>query len=206
MNNPLNCEAVIVKPLGILGLSFQDEKSMSHGIQPFWQRANIGMFSISMSGFKDAPLPKTATRDNPEQPGGVFTLGDVEKSLFTGDINYIPLSSDINWQIPIDGLKLDGALVDNSKSDSVLIDSGTSLIGIPASLVRQIYQKIPGAVAGKGTYKGKQTDSHFMASARINWLTNFLTSEIIRILPLPLRQQSEIEHDFRWSGIRDLTR
>ncbi|KAA1087526.1 hypothetical protein PGT21_033127 [Puccinia graminis f. sp. tritici] len=138
---------------GILGLSFNDD-SANNGIYPFWQKAKIDMFSISMSGFKDAPLSKTDSPDKPEQPGGVFTLGGVEKSLYTGDINYVRLSSTTHWQIPIDGLKFNGALIDNSQSDSVMIDSGTSLIGIPAPLVHAIYQNIPGATAGKGAYKG----------------------------------------------------
>ncbi|OAV99370.1 hypothetical protein PTTG_04560 [Puccinia triticina 1-1 BBBD Race 1] len=138
---------------GILGLSFNDD-SAETGIHPFWQKANIDTFSISMSGFKDAPLAKTDTPDKPEQPGGVFTLGGVEKSLYTGDINYVPLSSKTHWQIPIDGLKFNGAPVDNSQSDTVMIDSGTSLIGIPSHLVRAIYQNVPGAIAGKGAYKG----------------------------------------------------
>ncbi|KAH9452652.1 hypothetical protein Pst134EA_015483 [Puccinia striiformis f. sp. tritici] len=139
---------------GILGLSFEDDKSDANGIHPFWQKAKIDRFSISMSGFKDAPLSKKDAADKPEQPGGVLTLGGVEKSLYTGDINYIPLSSSSHWQIPIDGLKFNGASVDNSQSDKVLIDSGTSLIGIPAPLVHAIYKQVPDAIAGKGSYKG----------------------------------------------------
>ncbi|PLW07514.1 hypothetical protein PCANC_23522 [Puccinia coronata f. sp. avenae] len=150
---------------GILGLSFTDEKAHSHGIQPFWQKANIDLFSISMSGFKDAPFLRSAAADKPEQPGGVFTLGDAEKSLYTGSINFVPLSSRTSWQIPIDGLKLNGAVVDDSQSDNVLIDSGTSLIGIPSHLVRAVYQKVPGAIAGKGSYKGYY---HFPCDANPN--------------------------------------
>lgn len=139
---------------GVLGLSFNAGSSISNGAYPFWQSAKIGMFAISMSGFKGDPLPSADTTSQPEQPGGVLTLGGVEKSLYTGDINFIPLSSDAYWQIPIDALKLNGVVIENSQSDRVMIDSGTSLIGLPSQLVKAIYKQVPGAVAASGAYKG----------------------------------------------------
>jgi len=65
-----------------------------------------------------------------ELPGGQFTLGGVNSSLFTGQINYIRLSQVGWWTIPMDSVVLDGqeiTLPVNAKD--AIISTGSSLVG-----------------------------------------------------------------------------
>ncbi|CAH7669682.1 aspartic peptidase domain-containing protein [Phakopsora pachyrhizi] len=140
---------------GILGMSFPTDSNVTKGPYPFWINAGIKNFSIAMAGFKGNTDADTGR--NVEQSGGVFTLGGVENTLFKGDINYCPLTSSTSWQIASSGLKINGEIIPNSQSDRVMVDSGTSLIGLPGRLVAAIYSKIPGAAAAKGDYAGYYT-------------------------------------------------
>ncbi|KAI8461300.1 pepsin A [Phakopsora pachyrhizi] len=140
---------------GILGMSFPADSNLTRESHPFWKNAGIKNFSIAMAGFngnQDAD-----TKRNAAQSGGVFTLGGVENTLFKGDINYSPLTSSSSWQIATGGLKINGEIIPNSKSNKVIIDSGTSLIGLPGQLVAAVYSRIPGAAAAKGEYAGYYT-------------------------------------------------
>lgn len=82
---------------GILGLAFQAIAATKS--TPFWQAlANGGQLTApEMSFFL------TRFRDDPnageEEPGGTFTLGGTNSSLFTGDIEFLdmPVSSPSFW-------------------------------------------------------------------------------------------------------------
>ncbi|MBW0497754.1 hypothetical protein O181_037469 [Austropuccinia psidii MF-1] len=139
---------------GVLGLSFYEGAPQGKSAYPFWQSANISIFSISMSGFVgDVPALDEASR-NSEQPGGVFTLGDVDHTLYDGDINYVSLSSSSHWQVVVDGLNVNGKPIANSQGHQAIIDSGTSLIGVPSQVAKALYQQIAGAEPSRGAYKG----------------------------------------------------
>ena len=65
-----------------------------------------------------------------ELPGGQLTLGGVNSTLFTGEINYIPLSAVSWWTIPMDSVLLNGleiTLPVNAKN--AIIDTGSTLVG-----------------------------------------------------------------------------
>ncbi|KAI8461301.1 aspartic peptidase domain-containing protein [Phakopsora pachyrhizi] len=134
---------------GILGMSFQKGSPELDSPMPFWQTAEVNLFSISMTNFQG----NKENKKNSEEPGGFMTLGEIDKSLFVGEINYRPLTSDKHWQIEIDGLNFNGKKILNSHSPKVMIDSGTSLIGLPSNLVDEIYSEIPGSVPGNGDYQ-----------------------------------------------------
>lgn len=67
---------------------------------------------------------------NQELPGGQFTLGGVNKTLFTGEINYIGLS-DVNWwTIPMDSVIVNGQEITLPPvAKGAIIDTGTTLVG-----------------------------------------------------------------------------
>ncbi|KAH9814420.1 aspartic peptidase A1 [Melampsora americana] len=133
---------------GVLGMGFASAEPERP--TPFWQNANIDSFAIGMSGFtKDPSKPSTALR-----PGGILTLGGVESKLFDGDINYVPLTNTSLWQIGVDGVSVAGQMIPNTSSHRVLIDSGTSLIGVPSEIAKSVYSQIPNSVPGTGNYKG----------------------------------------------------
>jgi cathepsin D len=81
------------------------------------------------------------------QPGGVFTLGELDSNQYEGDITYTSLTSRAYWTIPMDSLNVNGRTTSLSSSENVAaIDTGTTLVAGPPSVVRSIYEQIPGSV------------------------------------------------------------
>lgn len=75
---------------GLIGLAFQ--ALASTGAVPFWQALiNNNLLSSSEMSFW---LSRDALTDTQAlEPGGIFTLGGTNSSLFTGDIEFINLPS-----------------------------------------------------------------------------------------------------------------
>ncbi|KAH9892731.1 acid protease [Cubamyces lactineus] len=134
---------------GIMGLAF--EALASTNAVPFWQAlANGGQFATPEISFW---LARHLDDVNPpdEQPGGVMTLGGTNSTLFTGDIEFIPLTTTPGgptfWMLEMTGATVQGQTVSIPTGDAALsaIDTGTTLIGGPSDAVRAIYEAIPGS-------------------------------------------------------------
>ncbi|XP_036390082.1 pepsin A-like [Megalops cyprinoides] len=78
--------------------------------------------------------------------GSMVTFGGIDQSLFTGSINWVPLTSETYWQIKIDYLKFNGEVVACAQGCSAFVDTGTSLLVGPyegmTSVERAIYPLI----------------------------------------------------------------
>jgi cathepsin D len=126
-----------------MGLAFQT--IATSGAVPVWESLakssslTTPVMTFALTRFDDV------SRATSVEPGGLFTIGEIDDSLFTGDINYNPLSdSGSYWLITLQGANVNGAFV-NVSSSSVAIDTGTSLIGAPPGFVQSIYSQISGA-------------------------------------------------------------
>jgi cathepsin D len=74
-----------------------------------------------------------------------MNIGFTNSSLYTGSINYIPLvNAGTYWLVPLSNIKVAGASLSLS-APSVTIDTGTTLIGVPAAAAAAIYAAIPGS-------------------------------------------------------------
>jgi hypothetical protein len=62
---------------------------------------------------------------------GELTLGDIDESKFTGDIDYCPLSAKKYWQIELKGLAVNNKAPSAMSVNQAIVDSGTSLIVAP---------------------------------------------------------------------------
>lgn len=131
---------------GIMGMAF--EALASTNSAPFWQSAKIDTFAFGMTRFVNV---STATD---VEPGGVMTLGGINTTLYQGDINYVSLKSESYWLIAMDSVSINGQVLTGSQSNAVAIDTGTSLIGAPTSIVSAVYAQITGAKAASGSYQG----------------------------------------------------
>lgn len=137
---------------GLMGLAWKS--IAASGAQPFWQ-------ALAAGGSWDSPLMSLVlTRfiglsgATDDEPGGVFTMGYLNSSLYTGDIEYTNLAgSGTYWLIPMTSITVDGAET-FSGSVNAAIDSGTTLIGGPSADIDAIFQAIPGATKGTGNYDG----------------------------------------------------
>ncbi|KAJ7587108.1 acid protease [Mycena floridula] len=134
---------------GIMGLAFDTISSTRS--TPFWQTLAEGNqlttpeMSFWITRFRTDPQ---ATE---EEFGGVFTLGGTNSSLFTGDIEFLPLATQTPsfWLLSVSGIVAQGKPVTVTGGASALaaIDTGTTLIGGPTNDVAAFWNAVPGARA-----------------------------------------------------------
>jgi hypothetical protein len=74
----------------------------------------------------------------PNQAGdvGEMTIGGYDTSKFTGDINWIPLSSETYWEYALGGVTINGQNM--TSAHSAISDSGTSLLAFPTADAKAI--------------------------------------------------------------------
>ncbi|KAI0793728.1 aspartic peptidase domain-containing protein [Fomes fomentarius] len=152
---------LLISPVsGLLGLAF--ESIASSGATPFWQAlANqAGTLDEPLMAFQLTRFVDVANAQTTE-PGGTFSLGAVNTSLFTGDIDYqdIPGGRGTYWIQELTGLTVNGNSVSlPSGSDSyAAIDTGTTLVGGPPDVIASVYAQIPGSQALSGDNDGYYT-------------------------------------------------
>lgn len=123
---------------GIVGLGFQ---SISvDNIPPVFQqlvdskqlRSNVFAFYLADSA------------------NGELTIGGYDQTRFSGDLQWVPLSSETYWQIKVDSLTMNGQSV--SSVLDVIIDSGTSLLVGSTSDVSAIASMLGAKPSMNGEY------------------------------------------------------
>ncbi|KAF9520569.1 hypothetical protein BS47DRAFT_1378756 [Hydnum rufescens UP504] len=84
-------------------------------------------------------------------------LGGADPSLYTGPINWNPVTHQAYWQIALGGISVGGE--QPVTTGSCIVDSGTTLIAGDSSSVAAIYAAIPGSInKGSGFYSYKIDD------------------------------------------------
>ncbi|KAF8893556.1 aspartic peptidase domain-containing protein [Infundibulicybe gibba] len=133
---------------GVMGLAFDGISKM--GATPFWQAlASGGQLAASEMGFW-----LTRFRNDPEandnydnEPGGVFTLGGTNSTLFQGAIDFVdmPASSRGSWMLDVKSVTVQRKLITITSGQSAIIDTGASSIGGPKRAVSAIWNAVPGS-------------------------------------------------------------
>ncbi|KAJ7782498.1 acid protease [Mycena maculata] len=132
---------------GIMGLAFGAISSTQ--TVPFWQglissnQLASPVMSFWLSRFR-------GTKFAEEEPGGAFTLGGTNASLFTGNIDFRPMSGGSTptfWLLSVTAVNVQGSAITVPTGDSALaaIDTGTTLIGGPSDAVAAIWAAVPGS-------------------------------------------------------------
>uniref|UniRef100_A0A3P8YHR3 pepsin A n=1 Tax=Esox lucius TaxID=8010 RepID=A0A3P8YHR3_ESOLU len=70
--------------------------------------------------------------------GSVVSFGNIESSYFTGQITWIPLTSETYWQVSMDSVTINGNVVACNGGCQAIIDTGTSQIVGPNSDISNI--------------------------------------------------------------------
>lgn len=142
---------------GIMGLAWQGLASSD--AVPWWQALVAdGQLASSEMAFYLTRFNGDANALNLE-PGGYFTIGGTNSSLFTGTIethDILNSSDPTFWMITMSEVAVSGKSVDKPTGDSsaAVIDTGTSLLGGPSADVAAIYSAIPGSQALTGENAG----------------------------------------------------
>ncbi|OCH85115.1 acid protease [Obba rivulosa] len=139
-------QGVLQAPVsGLMGLAFQSISSS--GATPFWQTlADSNELDSALMAFQLTRYDN-ASGVSELEPGGTFTLGAVNSTLYTGEIEFQDVPQAGYWLQEMTGLTVDGTSVTlPSGSDSyAAIDTGTTLVGGPASVISALYAAIPGS-------------------------------------------------------------
>ena len=77
-------------------------------------------------------------------------MGGTNASLYTGNINYNNLSQAQYWMIPMTSINVQGgqSLALSGANQNAVIDTGTTLIGGPKTILDQLYSQVQGATRG----------------------------------------------------------
>lgn len=132
---------------GLMGLGLQELSSA--GVTPFWEvLAKQGV--LSQPAFSLQLARNThATSSTSQAPGGIFTLGEIDSSQYSGNINWINLDSTMEqigyWGIPLAAMQLNNGNNVTLQGKTAIPDSGTSLIGAPSDVTNSLYAAISGA-------------------------------------------------------------
>lgn len=73
---------------------------------------------------------------------GEITVGGIDKTRYTGDITYFPVTQKGYWQFNLDSISIGGTQV--STGGSAISDTGTSLVAGPSSDIDALCKKIGG--------------------------------------------------------------
>lgn len=147
--------SLINEPLaGLMGLGFSS-LSVSKST-PWWVSLATTKWNEPMFAFYLKRYRNVASASSTEADGGKVSFGEVDTSLYTGNINYVSVADgkQAYWNIPIAGISVKGTTVNLGSSVNAAIDTGTTLIGGPASAVAAIYAAIPGSKPMTGSYAG----------------------------------------------------
>lgn len=128
-------------------------------VTPFWQNLYSAAalpfpgFAVSLSRFINVPNASSI------EPGGSLTFGYLNASLYSSEINYVPIptGAESYWVVRMDQVAVNGSNVTSWGSGNgqyVAIDTGTTLIGGPKEVVASVYAEIQGASAATGAYTG----------------------------------------------------
>ncbi|KAH7872770.1 aspartic peptidase domain-containing protein [Lentinula edodes] len=159
---------------GIMGLGF--EAIASTDSTPFWQAlVNAGDLSSPEMSFwlaRESSSSSTTTVDgDTEVPGGVFTLGGTNTSLFSGNVEFLDTQGTPSfWLLNMNALTVQSKSVSlGSSSQLSAIDTGTTLIGGPTDAVQNFYSSIEGS----STVEGQQGFFSFPCSTSLNTTISF---------------------------------
>ncbi|GJJ11469.1 hypothetical protein Clacol_005702 [Clathrus columnatus] len=157
--NDMSSNLLFEPVMGLMGLAFQSIATSR--AYPFWQTlAQAGALTESLFSFF---LTRFAgdTHAGSDEPGGSFTLGATNSSLYTGEIEYLPLPEGLEsyWILTLDSLTIQDSNIPlpSGSASFAAIDTGTTLIGGPQSLIEDIFAKIPGSAPGTGDIESYYT-------------------------------------------------
>ncbi|ORY06834.1 acid protease, partial [Basidiobolus meristosporus CBS 931.73] len=121
-----------VKADGILGLGFATISSMKT-LPPFYtmiaqKKVNQGVFGVYLGSYP---------------AGGEITFGGIDSSRYRGDIHWTPVIRKGYWEVALNSVSLGNSKI-SIRSSGAALDTGTSLIAMPADEARRINQLLGG--------------------------------------------------------------
>ena len=113
---------------GLMGLGFRALTQTQ--ADPWWVAAvNAGLWSQPLFGFHLARFVDKSGASNTETKGGSMDLGFTNTAYYTGEINYVSLTDESYWLIPLDGITINGKVL--NPGGQAAIDTCVSILSRP---------------------------------------------------------------------------
>ena len=125
---------------GILGLGF-DSISVDKVVPPFYHMVDDKLIDEPVFAFY------IADADSDSQ----MTLGGVDEAHYTGPMTNIPLRRKAYWEVDLDSLTFGGETAELEDTGAIL-DTGTSLIALPATMAELLNARIGATKSWNGQY------------------------------------------------------
>ncbi|KAM9325264.1 pepsin A-like [Gastrophryne carolinensis] len=87
-----------------------------------------------------------------EQSGSFVLFGGADNQYWSGNLNWVPLSSETYWQITVDSVSINGQAIACSDSCQAIVDTGTSLLTGPPNPIADIQYYIGASQDSNGDY------------------------------------------------------
>ncbi|BGP49198.1 hypothetical protein JCM10450v2_005081 [Rhodotorula kratochvilovae] len=135
-------EAFTYYPIsGLFGLGFGTISAS--GYAPWFERLlNSGALTEPYFSLYLVRAADVTTEAEGSLPGAQMCIGCVDSSKYTGEINWMPVKSEGFWAVDMDGIEVNGTIVEGTAVRAA-IDSGTTLIQVPPAVARAFYASIP---------------------------------------------------------------
>ncbi|GAA5847459.1 hypothetical protein JCM9279_000491 [Rhodotorula babjevae] len=142
--NTLN-EAFTYYPIsGLFGLGFGTISAS--GYAPWFERLiSSGELAEQYFSLYLVRASDVTTEAEGSLPGAQMCIGCVDSSKYTGEINWLPVQSEGFWAVDMDGIEINGTVVEGTAVRAA-IDSGTTLIQVPPAVAQAFYAEIPGSI------------------------------------------------------------
>ncbi|CAG7851455.1 SubName: Full=Related to aspartic peptidase A1-Laccaria bicolor {ECO:0000313/EMBL:CCA73596.1} [Serendipita indica DSM 11827] len=129
---------------GLMGLGFP--RLSQSGGTPWWLNVLSEFEQPEMSFY----MAQWNNQTDPVIPGGQFTMGGRNSTLYDGEVQFVPLISQTYWTVQIDGVHVTDTttLSLTNQYNVAIIDTGSTLILGPGEVVDEFYKAVPGAVRG----------------------------------------------------------
>lgn len=127
---------------GILGLGF-DTISVNHIQPPF--------YTMVKQGLLDEPVFSFSLSDKEKKESEVV-FGGVDSKLFTGKVTKLPLRRKAYWEVDLQAISFGNETADFENTGAIL-DTGTSLIGLPTDVSELLNAEIGAKKGFNGQYQ-----------------------------------------------------
>jgi hypothetical protein len=122
---------------------------LAYSVGKFDGIMGLGWPSISVNGV-DTVFENMVLQKAVDQPVFSFYLGDskpgelliggIDKTHYTGELTYIPLTSETYWETKLDSITTGGSSI--TTATKVIVDSGTSILAGPSADVKALAAKV----------------------------------------------------------------
>ncbi|XP_012518148.1 PREDICTED: pepsin F-like [Propithecus coquereli] len=87
-----------------------------------------------------------------KERGSVLMLGGVDPSYYEEELNWVPVSQPLYWQVHMDRITMNGTVIACNGGCQAIIDTGTSMLTGPHNSIASVQQSIKAKVSNGGEY------------------------------------------------------